>query len=262
MAYEFLQYDVRRGVAHCTLNRPDKLNSFIAPMAKELAHALHASASNGEVRAILLTGAGRGFCAGQDLAECVPTKGVDPDLGKIIEESYTPIVKALRSIEKPVVGAVNGVAAGAGANLAFACDIVLAAKEASFIQSFSKVGLISDCGGTYFLPRLVGMARATALTMLGEKLSAEQAQQLGLIYKVVEGQSLIAEATALAEHLATQPTAGLGLMKRALNASLANSFEKQLELERELQGLAGRTDDYREGVTAFLEKRAPQFVGR
>jgi 2-(1,2-epoxy-1,2-dihydrophenyl)acetyl-CoA isomerase len=265
MGYEYIRYEVSQGVAHLTLNRPDKLNSFIAPMSKELALALKAAEQDQTVRALLLTGAGRGFCAGQDLSEFAPVGGAKPkipDLGGIIAECYNPVVKAIRSIEKPVVCAVNGVAAGAGANLAFACDLTLAAKEASFIQSFSKVGLISDCGGSFFLPRLVGMARATALTMLAEKVSAEQAQQLGLIYRVVEGSELMTEATKLAVQLATQPTRGFGLMKRGLNASLSNSLEEQLELERELQSLAGKSEDFIEGVSAFFEKRAPVFTGK
>lgn len=265
MGYEYIRYEVSQGVAHLTLNRPDKLNSFIAPMSKELAQALKAAEQDQTVRALLLTGAGRGFCAGQDLSEFAPVGGAKPqipDLGGIIAECYNPVVRAIRSIEKPVVCAVNGVAAGAGANLAFACDLTLAAKEASFIQSFSKVGLISDCGGSFFLPRLVGMARATALTMLAEKVSAEQAQQLGLIYRVVEGSELMMEATKLAVQLATQPTRGFGLMKRGLNASLSNSLEEQLELERELQSLAGKSEDFIEGVSAFFEKRAPVFTGK
>jgi len=265
MAYEHIRYEVLKGVAHLTLNRPDKLNSFIAQMSKELADALRTAERDSLVRCLLLTGAGRGFCAGQDLSEFAPVGGAKPqipDLGGVIAECYNPVVKAIRSIEKPVVCAVNGVAAGAGANLAFACDLTIAAKEASFIQSFSKVGLISDCGGSFFLPRLVGMARATALTMLAEKITAEQAQQLGLIYRVVEGSELMLEATKLAEQLATQPTRGFGLMKRGLNASLSNSLDEQLELERELQSLAGKSEDFVEGVSAFFEKRAPIFIGK
>jgi 2-(1,2-epoxy-1,2-dihydrophenyl)acetyl-CoA isomerase len=210
---------------------------------------------------VLLTGTGRGFCAGQDLAE-VKLGEPMPDLGDTVRDSYNPIVRALRTLEKPVVCAVNGVAAGAGANLALACDIVLAADTATFIQSFSKIGLIPDSGGTYVLPRLVGMARATALAMLGDKVTAEQALAMGMIYQVYPAAALLDAAAALATTLAAQPTRGLGLIKRALNASLGNSLDAQLQVEEELQRAAGRTEDFREGVKAFLEKRKARFVGR
>ena len=261
MTYQFLLYEPSQGVARITLNRPDVLNSFNAPMARELQAALRAVAADDAVRAVLLTGAGRGFCAGQDLG-AVTAGGAMPDIGGTVRESWNPIVRALRSLEKPVVCAVNGVAAGAGANIALACDIVLAAESASFIQSFSKIGLIPDSGGTFFLPRLVGLARATALAMLGDKVTAEQALAMGMIYQVFPATALMEAATALAATLATQPTRGLGLIKRALNQSLANDLTAQLDLEEALQAEAGATEDFREGVAAFQEKRKARFVGR
>lgn len=250
------------GVLRLTLNRPDVLNSINAPLARELQGALSAAAADGAVRAILLTGAGRGFCAGQDLAEALPTDGQMPDLGDFVRTTWNPIVRAIRTIEKPVVCAVNGTAAGAGANLAFACDIVFASTAASFIQSFAKIGVIPDSGGTFILPRLVGLQRASALTMLAEKVSAEQAAEYGLVYKVVAPEALLQEAGACATHLATQPTRALGLIKRGFNASLGVSLDAQLDYEEALQREAGRTADYAEGVQAFLEKRAPRFTGR
>ncbi len=253
---------IKDSVATITLNRPDVLNSFNRQMSGELLSAITACADETDVRAVLLTGAGRGFCAGQDLADIPPSQnGASASLGKIVRECYNPIILALRRIEKPVICAVNGVAAGAGANLALACDIVFASTQASFIQSFCKVGLIPDSGGTFFLPRLLGLPRATALMMLGEKIAAEQAVQIGLIYKAVAAEKLLEEASALAVLLATQPTKGLGLIKRGINASLGNSLAEQLKFEEVLQDEAGRTADYAEGVRAFLEKRAPQFRG-
>jgi 2-(1,2-epoxy-1,2-dihydrophenyl)acetyl-CoA isomerase len=231
-------------------------------MAIEVREALSSVTSNGDVRAVLLTGAGRAFCAGQDLAEASPKEGPAPDLGDIVARGYNPIVRTLRQLDKPVVCAVNGIAAGAGANLAFACDFVLAASEASFVQSFSKIGLVPDTGGTFFLPRLVGMARATALMMLADKVTAAEAATIGLIHRVVEGGRLMEEAMGLARDLAKRPTRGLGLIKRALNASATNGLDEQLALEAQLQAEAGSTADYREGVKAFLEKRPPVFVGR
>jgi 2-(1,2-epoxy-1,2-dihydrophenyl)acetyl-CoA isomerase len=262
MAFEHIQSEVDQGVAVITLNRPDVLNSFNRLMAVEVRQALSAAAADVRVRCVLLTGAGRAFCAGQDLAEAMPKDGPSPDLGDIVARGYNPIVRTIRQIEKPVVCAVNGVAAGAGANLAFACDFVIAASEATFIQSFSKIGLVPDTGGTFILPRLVGHARAAALMMLADKVTAAEAVAMGLIHRAVEGGNLMEEATALARNLATRPTRGLGLIKRALNASATNGLDEQLALEAQLQAEAGSTEDYREGVKAFLEKRAPNFVGR
>lgn len=264
MAYESIQLEIADGVATLTLNRPDRLNSFTAAMHAEVRDALAKvkDEANG-VRCLLLTGAGRGFCAGQDLSDrAVAPDAEMPDLGASIETNYNPLVRTLRALPMPVVCAVNGVAAGAGANLAFACDIVLAARSASFIQAFCKIGLIPDSGGTWTLPRLVGHARAMALSMLGDKVSAEQAEAWGMIWKTVDDDKLAAEATALARHLATQPTRGLALIKQAINASSTNSLDDQLDLERDLQREAGRTRDYREGVTAFIAKRAPVFEGK
>jgi 2-(1,2-epoxy-1,2-dihydrophenyl)acetyl-CoA isomerase len=250
------------GVATITLNRPDVLNSFNSAMARELQATIAALADDDSVRAVLLTGAGRAFCAGQDLAEAMPKDGVLPDLGDFVRTSWNPVVLAIRTLEKPVVCAVNGTAAGAGANLAFACDIVFAASDATFIQSFAKIGVIPDSGGTFILPRLVGLQRATALTMLCEKVSAEQALAFGLVYKVVESAALLETATATARHLATQPTRALGLIKRGFNRSLGVDLRAQLDYEEQLQREAGKSADYAEGVTAFIEKRKPKFTGR
>jgi 2-(1,2-epoxy-1,2-dihydrophenyl)acetyl-CoA isomerase len=250
------------GVATITLNRPDVLNSFRRSMAAELKEAFGRVAADDSLRAVVLTGAGRGFCAGQDLSEAVPRDGVMPDLGDIVRDSYNPVVRAIRKLEKPVICAVNGVAAGAGANLAFCCDIVFAASSATFIQSFSKIGVIPDTGGTFILPRIVGLHRATVLTMLAEKMTAEQAREWGLVYMVTEPENLLETATGTARHLATQPTHGLGLIKRGFNRSLGIDLDEQLDFEEEIQREAGRTDDYREGVNAFLEKRKPTFTGR
>jgi 2-(1,2-epoxy-1,2-dihydrophenyl)acetyl-CoA isomerase len=250
------------GVLSLTLNRPDVLNSFNAEMARAVQAELAAAAADVSVRAVLLTGTGRGFCAGQDLAEALPKGGKMPDLGDFVRTTWNPIIRGIRTLEKPVVCAVNGTAAGAGANLAFACDIVFAASTATFIQSFAKIGVIPDSGGTFILPRLVGLQRATALTMLAEKLPAQQALEWGLVYKVVDPATLMDEAFACARHLATQPTRALGLIKRAFNQSLGISLDAALEAEEALQREAGRTADYAEGVTAFLEKRAPRFTGQ
>lgn len=265
MSYRTITLERAGAVSTITLNRPDKLNAFTVEMHGELRAALAEVAEDGATRCLLLTGAGRGFCAGQDLSDRVMTAGADgaaPDLGESLENRYNPLVRAIRVLEMPVVCAVNGVAAGAGANLALACDIVLAAKSASFIQAFCKIGLIPDSGGTWTLPRLIGRARATALAMLGDKVPAEQAAAWGMIWRAVDDDQLMQEARALAEHLAGQATRGLALVKRALDESWDNSLDAQLDLERDLQRIAGRTRDYREGVAAFLEKRAPRFEGR
>jgi 2-(1,2-epoxy-1,2-dihydrophenyl)acetyl-CoA isomerase len=255
-------FDAANGVATITLNRPEVLNSFRRSMARELCAAFDRVRDDDALRAVVLTGAGRAFCAGQDLAEAAPKGEPLPDLGDIVRDSYNPIIRAIRKLEKPVLCAVNGVAAGAGANLAFACDIVFASSSATFIQSFAKIGVIPDSGGTFILPRLVGLHRATVMTMLAEKMSAEQARDWGLVYIVTEPEALLESAVGTARQLATQPTHGLGLIKRGFNRSLGIDLDQQLDYEEELQREAGRTADYAEGVRAFLEKRPPSFVGR
>lgn len=259
MDYQHLLWTVDAGVAEITLHRPEVLNSVNARMGLELQEALRQAAAP-SIRAVLLTGAGRGFCAGQDLAE---TQGPDGpiDFSDIVRRTYTPLVTAIRQLPKPVVCAVNGVAAGAGANLAFCCDLVLAADTASFIQAFAKIGLVPDTGGTFFLPRLVGLARATELMMLADKLPASRAQELGLIARVLPAGELLPAARDLARQLATQPTVAFGMIKQLLNASLTSDLPTQLELEAELQGAAGRTADHAEGVAAFQARRAPSFTG-
>lgn len=262
MSYQHILFSIEGGVAQLSLNRPDQLNSFNSRMQDEVLDALAKLRRDNGLRVLLLTAEGRGFCAGQDLAErAVAPDAEAPDLGASIERFYNPLVRTLTELPVPVICAVNGVAAGAGANIPLACDLVLAGRSASFIQAFCKIGLIPDSGGTWMLPRLVGMARAKALTLLGERLSAQEAQDMGLIYKIVDDQALRDEAMTLARHLATQPTHGLGLIKRALHASLDNDFQAQLSLERDLQRLAGRSEDYREGVSAFMAKRTPTFRG-
>lgn len=262
MSAQFILSETDFGVAKITLNRPDVLNSFNRPMVKALREALDAAGQDPSVRAVLLTGAGRAFCAGQDLGEAKPTVDGPPmDLGAEVRESYNPMVRAIRNLEKPVVCAVNGPAVGAGANIALACDIVFASSDASFVQAFSKIGLIPDSGGTFFLPRLVGMARATALMMLAEKVPAARAAEMGMIYQVCEPAALMETAMGAAKTLAAMPTRGLWLTKRGLNESFGNDLDAQLDLEEELQRLAGQTKDFVEGVTAFLEKRKPIFRG-
>lgn len=262
MSQDLVLSQISDGILAITLNRPDVLNSFNDEMAKSLQAAL-ATASQDPVRVVTLTGSGRAFCAGQDLSTVSPdARGHVPDLGRIVKENYNPIISAIRNLEKPVICAVNGTAAGAGANLAFACDIVVAADNASFIQSFSKVGLIPDSGGTFFLPRLVGLARATALTFLGDKVSAEDARALGLIYKVVPAAELQQHVRQLAAQFASAPTKGFGLTKRAFNQSFTHNLSDQLALEERLQREAGHTHDYVEGVRAFLEKRKAEFTGK
>jgi len=263
MDYQHLLVSLRDGVLGITLHRPEVLNSFNGRMAAELQTALATAADDPATRAVLLTGSGRAFCAGQDLAEVLPRDGAPaPDLGEVVARQYNPLVRAIRTLEKPVVCAVNGVAAGAGANLAFACDLVVAAEQATFIQSFAKIGLIPDSGGTFILPRIVGLQRAAALTMLGEKLDAGRAKEWGLVYEVVPGAVLADVAFDLAHRLALLPTRGLGLAKRGFNAAFANDLDAQLALEESLQREAGATADYAEGVRAFVEKRAPSFEGR
>jgi 2-(1,2-epoxy-1,2-dihydrophenyl)acetyl-CoA isomerase len=263
MKYENILFSIEGGIARLTLNRPDRLNSFNDQMHGEVRAALDEVRSNASVRALLLTGAGRGFCAGQDLGDrSVAPGGAPVDLGASIDRNYKPLVLGLRALELPVVCAVNGVAAGAGANLALACDIVIAARSASFIQAFSKIGLIPDSGGTYFLPRLVGDARALGLSLLGDKLPAAQAAEWGLIWQCVDDEQLKAVTDKLLAQLAEGPTRGYAAIKKALQASAANALAAQLDLERDLQRTLGYSDDYREGVEAFAAKRPPKFTGR
>ena len=246
-------------VAVITLNRPNVFNSFNREMALSLQSHFDECANDKSVRAILLTGEGKAFCAGQDLQEAM--SGGDLSIERIVDEHYNPIVKKIRSIEKPFVCAVNGVAAGAGANIALACDVVVAGESVSFIQAFSKIGLIPDSGGTYFLPRLVGYGKASALMMLGDKVSAADAERMGMIYKVVADADLQEAAMQLATTLGNMPTVGIGLTKRLLNESATNDLSKQLDMEKIVQAKAASTYDYNEGVKAFLEKRKPEFKG-
>ena len=249
-------------VTTITLNRPERINAFNVAMHGALRSAMAHAAEDG-TRCLVITGAGRGFCAGQDLSDRVSRPGdPPPELGESLDARYNPLIRSLKALPMPVICAVNGIAAGAGANLALACDIVVAARSASFVQSFCKVGLVPDSGGTWTLPRLVGHARATALMMLGDRLSAEQAAQWGMIWQCVDDEQLLPQVLAMAAQLAAQPTRGLALMKKALGRSGANTLDAQLDLERDLQAEAGRTHDYQEGVRAFMEKRAPRFEGR
>jgi 2-(1,2-epoxy-1,2-dihydrophenyl)acetyl-CoA isomerase len=253
-------FEKRNGVGIITLNRPDVLNSFNKAMAMAMQEKLDDCAGDDEVRCILIQASGRAFCAGQDLQEAISSDG--PTLRSIVKDHYNPIIIKIRGIEKPVVAAVNGVAAGAGANIALACDITIASESACFIQAFSKIGLIPDSGGTFTLPRLVGMQRATALMMLGDKVSASEAESMGMIYKAVADADFAATVEQLSTKLAAMPTYGLGLTKRALNLSLSNELGQQLDVEEELQNKAGQSHDYKEGVNAFLEKRKPNFTGK
>ncbi len=262
MNYENILFQIENGIATLTLNRPDKLNSFTQAMHLEVRAALAAVKTDPTVRVLLLTGAGRGFCAGQDLSDRAVEPGAQGvDLGESVETYYAPLVMTLRSLPMPVICAVNGVAAGAGANLALACDIVLAAKSASFVEVFCKLGLIPDTGGTWHLPRLVGHARAMGMAMLGEKLSAEKAEEWGLIWKCVPDETLMDQAMSMATHFSTAPTKGLAFTKKALQASYANTLPEQLKLEGEMMRELGYSHDYREGVAAFMAKRPPQFKG-
>lgn len=257
---EFIQLEQLGGVAKITFNRPAVFNSFNHPMRFELQDALDFCQKTSEIRAVLITGAGKAFCAGQDLAEIVAPDG--PSLERILGEGFNPIIQKIRLLKKPVIAAVNGVAAGAGANIALACDVVLAAESASFIQAFSKIGLIPDSAGTFFLPRIIGFQKASALMMLGEKVGATEAERLGMVFRVFPDEILMESALKMAETLASMPTHGLWLTKNALNQSAMNDLDGQLAVEDELQSEAGRTADYAEGVQAFLEKRKAVFVGK
>ena len=262
MDYQTIIVEEKNAVGYLSFNRPKQLNSFNETMHQEVSSVLKAWAKNTEIRAVVISAEGRGFCAGQDLSDRVVDPNADaPDLGRSIETYYNPLIKLITEMPKPVLCAVNGVAAGAGANIALACDIVLAAESASFIQAFCRLGLVPDSGGTWFLPRLVGRAQAMGLALLGDKIPAEQALQLGMIWKVIADDQLKSETSKLAEHLATQPTYGLSLIKKAIHAASDNSLAEQLLLERDLQRLAGRSSDYREGVQAFMQKRTPQYKG-
>jgi len=248
------------GVCELKLNRPAVFNSFNQAMAFALQKALDEAELNDEVRAIVITGEGKAFCAGQDLAEAMDPEG--PELQSIVKDHYNPIIERIRAIEKPIIAAVNGVAAGAGANIALACDITIAKKSASFIQAFSKIGLIPDSGGTFFLPRIIGSQKALAMMMTGDKISGEQADAMNMIYKAVDDEAFENEVKTFAETIAALPTRGLGLTKKAVNATFTNNLTQQLALEEELQTEAGQTYDFREGVNAFLEKRKPVFKGK
>jgi 2-(1,2-epoxy-1,2-dihydrophenyl)acetyl-CoA isomerase len=262
MSYEHILFENAGGIARLTLNRPERLNSFNSAMHAEVAQALASLAGSG-ARVLVVTGAGRGFCAGQDLNDrAVAAGAAAPDLAQSIEKYYKPLVLTLRRLPLPVIAAVNGVAAGAGANLALACDLVVAARSASFVQAFCKLGLVPDSGGTWFLPRLVGSARALGLALLGEKLPAEQAAAWGLIWRCVPDEEFTAVVGALAADLAAAPTRGLARTKQAIYASASHTLEQQLDVERDYQGELGRSADYAEGVAAFAAKRAPRFSGR
>ncbi|HKI44773.1 MAG TPA: enoyl-CoA hydratase-related protein [Balneolales bacterium] len=260
MSYSYITYRATSAIAEIILNRPDKLNSFHRDMAKELQDALNRTEYDPSIRCVLLTGNGRAFSAGQDIRE-IMEKREDP-LGNTVRFSYNPIIRSIRELNKPVIAAVNGTAAGAGANIALACDLVCASEDAVFIQSFCHLGLIPDSGGTYFIPRLVGLQRAFGMMMLGEKISAKEAESIGLIYKTFSGDRLMEEVRKIAGRLADLPTKGLALTKRALNQSITNELSNQLEVEAELQTEAGKTDDYQEGLSAFIEKREPHFTGK
>lgn len=256
----FILSEHKNGVAVIRLNRPDKFNSFNREMALALHKALDAAADDTNVRAVYLTGEGKAFCAGQDLSEAIDPNG--PGLENIVTEHYNPIIERLRRLQKPVVGAVNGVAAGAGANIAFACDVVVATSSASFIQAFSKIGLVPDSGGTFFLPRMIGFQRASALMMLGDKVPAADALQMGMLYKVFDDAAFAEESMKIAITLSQMPTYGIWLTKKLLNESMDNTLDRQLLREGEEQVAAAQSYDYQEGVKAFLEKRKPEFKGK
>jgi len=256
-----IQLRIENKVAYITLNRPEVFNSFNREMALSLQNIMDDCESNPDVRAIILTGNGKAFCAGQDLKE-VTDPELNPGFKKILEEHYNPIITRIRSIKKPIIAAVNGVAAGAGANIALACDIVVAHEKVSFIQAFSLIGLVPDSAGTYFLPRLIGFQKASALAMLGDKVSAEEAEQLGMLYKVLPIESFDEDVNKLALKLANMPTKALGFIKELFNKSMTNTLDQQLALESKLQIEAAQSEDYKEGVAAFIEKRKPEFKGR
>lgn len=263
MDYQNIIAEEKNGVGYLTFNRPKALNSFNVDMHREVAEVLNQWTKNPDVRCVVISGEGRGFCAGQDLGDRVVDPNAEaPDLGYSIETYYNPLIKTIVNMPKPVICAVNGVAAGAGANIALACDLVIAAKSANFVQAFCRLGLVPDSAGTWFLPRAVGHARAMGLTLLGDKLSAETAKEWGMIWDVVEDAELKAKVTELAERLAKQPTFGLSLIKKAIHQSSNNTFDEQMLLERDFQRIAGRSEDYREGVQAFMNKREPNFKGR
>jgi 2-(1,2-epoxy-1,2-dihydrophenyl)acetyl-CoA isomerase len=263
VSYANILFEVSGGIARLTLNRPDRLNAFNTAMHEEVRDALAAVKKDPQARVLVLKGAGRGFCAGQDLGDrAVSPGGAAPDLAESIERHYKPLILALRELPLPVIAAVNGVAAGAGANIALACDIVIAARSASFVQAFAKLGLVPDSGGSWFLPRLIGTARALGLALLAEKLPAEKAEQWGMIWRCVEDAELAAVVESLALHFAAAPTHGLARTKQAIYGGLDRRLREQLDIERDYQGELGRTSDYAEGVAAFTEKRAPRFTGR
>lgn len=263
MTHEHILYQVSHGVAEVTLNRPEKLNALNWDMLGELSAAFANADDDAAVRAVFLTGAGRAFCAGQDLSDraVMVAEGETPDLGESLGEHYNPLVRAMRALPLPILVAVNGVAAGAGANLALAGDLVFAGKSAKFIEAFAKIGLVPDSGGTYFLPRLAGTMRAMALSMFASTISAQEAKDIGLILDAVDDEDLSRIASESARELAAGPTKALAAIKRAIYASAGNSFDEQLDLERDLQRELGRSRDYAEGVTAFIEKRPAKFVG-